>query len=178
VILLIGKKEKLLERRKSEPLKNKADETMPFCMIRIILWIRVSFFLTFLNKLILFCWYFCVVGLCSLLDFVLDGFVPLFFPVFCRLTFFSSTLSLSFSDLKPQNLLLTSEAQDADVVVVDFGFAKPCREGEGLRTYCGTLDFMAPEILSRKGPYGKEVDMWSFGIIFYILLGGCKWLSS
>jgi serine/threonine protein kinase len=95
--------------------------------------------------------------------FVFCGFLASNFPSF-----------VFYSDLKPQNLLLTSEAQDADVVVVDFGFAKPCREGEGLRTYCGTLDFMAPEILSRKGPYGKEVDMWSFGIIFYILLGGCK----
>jgi serine/threonine protein kinase len=81
--------------------------------------------------------------------------------------------SLACSDLKPQNLLLTSEAHDAEVVVVDFGFAKR-DENDQLKTYCGTLDFMAPEILARKGTYGKSVDMWSFGVILYILLGGCE----
>jgi serine/threonine protein kinase len=70
--------------------------------------------------------------------------------------------------------LLTSEAHDAEVVVVDFGFAKR-DENDQLKTYCGTLDFMAPEILARKGTYGKSVDMWSFGVILYILLGGCEW---
>lgn len=61
------------------------------------------------------------------------------------------------SDLKPQNLLLASEAHDAEVIVVDFGFAKVCDNSDRLTTYCGTLDFMAPEILSRKGPYGKFI---------------------
>jgi serine/threonine protein kinase len=71
-------------------------------------------------------------------------------------------------------LLLTSEAHDAEVVVVDFGFAKKIETPDSLRTYCGTLDFMAPEIIARKGAYGKGVDIWSFGVILYILLGGCK----
>lgn len=73
-------------------------------------------------------------------------------------------------DLKPENLLLTSDANDFDIKVVDFGFASKV-EGNNLRSHCGTPGYIAPEIL-KDLPYGKSVDMWSFGVILYILLGG------
>jgi serine/threonine protein kinase len=73
-------------------------------------------------------------------------------------------------DLKPENLLLTSEKNDFDIKVVDFGFATEVN-GNNLVDQYGTPGYIAPEILLGT-PYGKSVDMWSFGVILYILLGG------
>ncbi|KAF4315845.1 hypothetical protein G195_010655 [Phytophthora kernoviae 00238/432] len=76
-------------------------------------------------------------------------------------------------DLKPENLLLSSLEDDADIKLADFGFAKKAAiNGDaGLVTACGTPGYVAPEILQSK-PYGKEVDIWSIGVITYILLCG------
>ncbi|GAB9473200.1 Camk protein kinase [Globisporangium polare] len=75
-------------------------------------------------------------------------------------------------DLKPENLLLTNKADVADIKLADFGFAKQVQvDGEGLATACGTPGYVAPEILQAR-PYGKEVDIWSIGVITYILLCG------
>jgi len=75
-------------------------------------------------------------------------------------------------DLKPENLLLTSRSDDANIKIADFGFAKRVNLAEqGLSTACGTPGYVAPEILEAR-PYGKGVDIWSVGIITYILLCG------
>lgn len=72
-------------------------------------------------------------------------------------------------DLKPENLLL-SGSKDVDIKIGDFGIAsKVC--GNNLTLQCGSLNFMAPEILNNQN-YGKPVDMWSVGVITYILLVG------
>ena len=73
-------------------------------------------------------------------------------------------------DLKPENLLLTSKSDDANIKIADFGFATKV-DGLSLTAQLGTPGYIAPEILTKK-PYGKPVDMWSFGVILYILLGG------
>jgi calcium/calmodulin-dependent protein kinase I len=75
-------------------------------------------------------------------------------------------------DLKPENLLLTSKDDVADIKLADFGFAKQVQmDDKGLATACGTPGYVAPEILQAK-PYGKAVDIWSIGVITYILLCG------
>mmetsp|Transcript_32299 Transcript_32299/g.42587 ORF Transcript_32299/g.42587 Transcript_32299/m.42587 type:complete len:341 (+) Transcript_32299:131-1153(+) len=74
-------------------------------------------------------------------------------------------------DLKPENLLLASETDDASIKIADFGFARQLRDNATLTTQCGTPGYVAPEILNGV-PYGKSVDMWSCGVITYILLGG------
>jgi len=73
-------------------------------------------------------------------------------------------------DLKPENLLLKSPYNDFDIKLADFGFAKKV-SGKSLDTQCGTPGYVAPEIL-KGAKYGTEVDMWSCGVIVYILLGG------
>eukprot|EP00977_Amphora_coffeiformis_P005764 scaffold1221_cov207-Amphora_coffeaeformis.AAC.23 len=80
---------------------------------------------------------------------------------------------IAHRDLKPENLLLVSETDDADVKIADFGFAKRC-PAEGFTTMCGTPSYVAPEILlaATRGPYHVPCDMWSLGVIVYILLGG------
>jgi calcium/calmodulin-dependent protein kinase I len=74
-------------------------------------------------------------------------------------------------DLKPENLLLKSKTDDKDVKVADFGFAVVAEDDHCLSTQCGTPGYVAPEILQGT-LYGRPVDMWSVGVICYILLGG------
>jgi serine/threonine protein kinase len=74
-------------------------------------------------------------------------------------------------DLKPENLLYASTADDAPIKLADFGLSKLCGDTIVLQTACGTPNYVAPEILANKG-YGIPVDMWSVGVILYILLCG------
>jgi len=74
-------------------------------------------------------------------------------------------------DIKPENILLVHEHNDTTVKIIDFGFAKRLENSRYLKTQCGTMDYTAPEVL--KGlKYGKKVDVWSIGIILYLLLVG------
>lgn len=72
-------------------------------------------------------------------------------------------------DLKPENLLLTDKSDKYDVKIIDFGLAKKSKELMSMP--CGTPGYVAPEILKRR-KYHKEVDIWSLGVITYILLCG------
>eukprot|EP00599_Poterioochromonas_sp_BG-1_P005139 CAMPEP_0173154120 /NCGR_PEP_ID=MMETSP1105-20130129/13288_1 /TAXON_ID=2985 /ORGANISM="Ochromonas sp., Strain BG-1" /LENGTH=399 /DNA_ID=CAMNT_0014070229 /DNA_START=350 /DNA_END=1549 /DNA_ORIENTATION=+ len=74
-------------------------------------------------------------------------------------------------DLKPENLLLCSETDDSDIKIADFGFAKRVKDLSPKETACGTPGYVAPEIL-RGDKYGAEVDVWSMGVICYVLLAG------
>ena len=73
-------------------------------------------------------------------------------------------------DLKPENLLYHGPEEDSKIMISDFGLSK--MEDSGIMaTACGTPGYVAPEVLAQK-PYGKEVDVWSIGVISYILLCG------
>mmetsp|Transcript_7263 Transcript_7263/g.10807 ORF Transcript_7263/g.10807 Transcript_7263/m.10807 type:complete len:389 (-) Transcript_7263:369-1535(-) len=74
-------------------------------------------------------------------------------------------------DLKPENLLLMSEKDDSSIKIADFGFAKKISDLVARETACGTPGYVAPEIL-RGDKYGAEVDIWSMGVICYVLLAG------
>lgn len=73
-------------------------------------------------------------------------------------------------DLKPENLLYHSPDEDSKIMISDFGLSK-MEESGIMATACGTPGYVAPEVLAQK-PYGKEVDVWSIGVISYILLCG------
>jgi len=73
-------------------------------------------------------------------------------------------------DLKPENLLSAGEGENEIVKVADFGFAKNFGE-EKLITSCGSPGYVAPEVLT-EDTYTNAVDMWSVGVIIYILLSG------
>eukprot|EP00499_Haloplacidia_sp_CaronLabIsolate_P005299 CAMPEP_0196781266 /NCGR_PEP_ID=MMETSP1104-20130614/9371_1 /TAXON_ID=33652 /ORGANISM="Cafeteria sp., Strain Caron Lab Isolate" /LENGTH=316 /DNA_ID=CAMNT_0042151489 /DNA_START=1 /DNA_END=951 /DNA_ORIENTATION=+ len=75
-------------------------------------------------------------------------------------------------DLKPENLLYQSPDDDSEIKIADFGLAKLLSEETYMmHTACGTPGYVAPEILQGVG-YTSAVDMWSMGVILYILLCG------
>ena len=73
-------------------------------------------------------------------------------------------------DLKPENVLIERNMPWNTIKVIDFGTAINCVEGRNLREQIGTPYYIAPEVLNRN--YGKECDIWSLGVICYILLSG------
>lgn len=75
-------------------------------------------------------------------------------------------------DLKPENLLLKDPKGLVPVKLADFGFAKSIEKKNGCRTLCGTPGYLAPEILERFPAYDVKCDVWSVGVILFLLLGG------
>jgi len=80
-------------------------------------------------------------------------------------------MGIAHRDLKPENLLLSDKSKNGKVMISDFGLSKIFNDEEVMKTACGTPGYVAPEVLKRQG-YGKEVDLWSIGVITYILLCG------
>ena len=74
-------------------------------------------------------------------------------------------------DLKPENILMTDISDTADIRLLDFGLSKIIGNEEKCTEPYGTLSFVAPEVLQGK-PYDKSVDLWSIGIITFLLLCG------
>jgi len=83
---------------------------------------------------------------------------------------FMHSKDICHRDLKPENLLLVSEDDDSDLKIADFGYAKNISK-LNKEPPCGTPGYVAPEIL-RGDPYSGEVDIWSMGVICYVLLAG------
>jgi len=73
-------------------------------------------------------------------------------------------------DIKPDNLMFVSQDPLSNVMIIDFGLAAYCNNAP-LWTPCGSAHYVAPEVLSSKG-YGCKADMWSLGVITYMLLSG------
>ncbi|EJD04622.1 Pkinase-domain-containing protein [Fomitiporia mediterranea MF3/22] len=75
-------------------------------------------------------------------------------------------------DLKPENILYRSKALDSDIVIADFGIAKHLHKSdEQLFSVAGSFGYVAPEVLNKSG-HSKKVDIWSTGIITYVMLCG------
>lgn len=74
-------------------------------------------------------------------------------------------------DLKPENVLLSSDAEFPQVKLCDFGFARIIGEKSFRRSVVGTPAYLAPEVLRNKG-YNRSLDMWSVGVIVYVSLSG------
>eukprot|EP01104_Vermistella_antarctica_P017521 TRINITY_DN6213_c0_g1_i1.p1 TRINITY_DN6213_c0_g1~~TRINITY_DN6213_c0_g1_i1.p1 ORF type:complete len:517 (-),score=183.77 TRINITY_DN6213_c0_g1_i1:30-1580(-) len=95
---------------------------------------------------------------------------------------------IAHRDLKPENILLDSSKGGVNIKVTDFGLARVIGEKEMMKSLCGSPMYCAPEIIRHShvhfgnpnldphlNPvgYDKSVDMWSVGVIIYVLLSGC-----
>ncbi|KAF7342148.1 Pkinase-domain-containing protein [Mycena venus] len=76
-------------------------------------------------------------------------------------------------DLKPENLLFRTPAEEADIMIADFGLSRIMEEEKLslLTEICGTPGYMAPEIFLKTG-HSKPVDVWAMGVVTYFLLAG------
>jgi len=74
-------------------------------------------------------------------------------------------------DLKPENLLYENTSDDACLKIADFGLSKMVSDEVQMQTVCGTPGYCAPEVLRGK-KYNQAIDLWSVGVITYILLCG------
>ena len=95
-----------------------------------------------------------------------------------RVKFYSLTVALAlghlhtkqivYRDLKPENILMD---EDGYLSVTDFGLAKILKDDEVTQSFCGTPEYMAPEILKKSG-HTYEVDWWSVGVLLYEMVIG------
>lgn len=77
--------------------------------------------------------------------------------------------SIVHRDLKIENILIS---KTGDIKIIDFGLSNLFSPRNQLKTFCGSLYFAAPELLQAKQYTGPEVDVWSFGIVLYVLVCG------
>lgn len=82
------------------------------------------------------------------------------------------SVGITHRDLKPENILYYHPGNDSRIIITDFGLAAIRSPADiFMNTDCGTVEYMAPEVIMRR-PYTNAVDMWSIGVITYILLSG------
>ena len=83
--------------------------------------------------------------------------------------YYLHSYGIAHRDLKPENILMENDSETALCKIVDFGLSKIIGTNETSTDPFGTLSYVAPEVLLQK-PYGKEVDIWSLGVITYLML--------
>ncbi|KAH9775286.1 calcium-dependent protein kinase 1 [Citrus sinensis] len=80
------------------------------------------------------------------------------------------SMGVMHRDLKPENFLFSSSAEDSPLKATDFGLSVFFKPGDVFKDLVGSAYYVAPEVLRRN--YGAEADIWSAGVILYILLSG------
>ncbi|XP_023231727.1 ribosomal protein S6 kinase 2 beta-like [Centruroides sculpturatus] len=77
-------------------------------------------------------------------------------------------LGIIYRDLKPENILLDA---DGHIRLTDFGLSKEALSDQKTYSFCGTVEYMAPEVINRKG-HTTAADWWSFGVLMFEMLTG------
>ena len=90
----------------------------------------------------------------------------------CAAVYYLHSYGIVHRDLKPENIIMTDNTDNADIRLLDFGLSKILGPTEKCSEPFGTISYVAPEVLKQKY-YDREVDIWSIGIITYLLLCGC-----
>ena len=85
--------------------------------------------------------------------------------------YYMHSFGVAHRDLKPENVLMTSDEEESDIRILDFGLSKILGPYEKCDEPYGTLTYCAPEIIIDE-PYSKAVDLWSLGIMTYLMVSG------
>ena len=94
-----------------------------------------------------------------------DHVKTIFYNVLCAVNFIHSA-NIMHRDIKDSNILI---AEDCTIKICDFGWSAEAKSNHQFRTtFCGTVDYMAPEMLNNK-PYNSSLDIWCLGILLYEL---------
>ena len=93
----------------------------------------------------------------------------LFLKVIAEATQYLHRRNIVHRDIKAENILLNRHRQ---LKLIDFGFSLYNHPENKIDTFCGTPTYMAPEIVSKIDHYPIYTDMWSLGVLFYVLLQG------
>mmetsp|Transcript_86211 Transcript_86211/g.222037 ORF Transcript_86211/g.222037 Transcript_86211/m.222037 type:complete len:571 (+) Transcript_86211:82-1794(+) len=103
------------------------------------------------------------------------------FGEICKAVRYLHDRNIVHRDLKPENILLTSKVVDTmQPKLADFGLARKNMKTKDCKTFCGTPHYFAPEVIHTfrdresglPSGYGTQADMWSLGVILYIMLSG------
>ncbi|XP_063851048.1 ribosomal protein S6 kinase 2 beta-like isoform X1 [Scylla paramamosain] len=78
------------------------------------------------------------------------------------------TVGVIYRDLKPENILLDA---DGHISLTDFGLCKEALDDQKAYSFCGTVEYMAPEVVNRRG-HNTAADWWSFGVLLFEMLTG------
>jgi len=90
--------------------------------------------------------------------------------IFEGLNYLHSELKIAHCDLKPDNFLFVEKKEDSAMRIIDFGMAKFLDQTKFFRDLCGTPYYIAPEVW--RGQYSNACDMWSMGVITFVMLFG------
>lgn len=87
--------------------------------------------------------------------------------------FFCHKKRVAHRDIKLENILLTDRTDDTKIKLADFGCAHPFVPGKkSLKSLCGSPQYAAPELFMHENGYDERCDIWSIGVVIFVLLGG------